>query len=175
MSVNKKIELEERARSWLLAHPVGSEVILGDRREIVTGAQVCFGVPSAFLRGVRGPVPIERLTEPGNPGSLPTAKEMQAVREHAKHGAWVARNKALATGDDGRREEYEGEAEALDLLAKTADQCLALLEVMDGSPKAPTVAEDEAGRAAGLDPMQHTGRWHWFDDEGRIARGPKIG
>lgn len=99
---------------------------------------------------------------------------LRAVHEHAKHGAWVARNKASATGDDGRREEHEGEAEALDLLAKTADQCLALLEVMDGSPKAPTVAEDEAGREAGLYPMQHCGRWHWFDNEGRVVRGPKI-
>ena len=170
-----KIDLEEQVRVWLLAHPVGSEVIFADRRMVVAGAQVCFGVPSAFLRGAPGPVSIERLSEPGKPGSLPTAREMQAVREHAKHGAWVARNKARATGDDSRREEYEGEAESLDLLVKTAEECLALLEVIEGSTKAPTAAEDDAGRAATMYPAQQSGRWHWFDSEGRLVRGPKIG
>lgn len=125
----------------------------------------------AFLRGVRGPTPIARMLAPD---ALPTAAEMLTLIEHAKHAAWVARNKASATGNDDRREEYEGEAESLDMLAKTARQCLALLALAEGSTTAPTFDEDVAGRAAGICPVLQLHRWHWFDDQGRIVPGPKV-
>lgn len=106
--------------------------------------------------------------------ALPTEADMRALIASAKHGAWVARNKARATGDDDRREEYEGEAEGLDLLVKTAQQCLALLALTEGSTKAPTIEEDDAGRVAGIHSARGFLRWHWFDDQGRIVPGPKV-
>lgn len=170
--MSKQQTMEETIRAWNAAHPVGSEVAFDGHTSVVAApAQVCFGEPMAFLRGVRGPVPIANLSAPE---ALPTAADMRALIEHAKHGAWVARNKASATGNDDRREEYESEAENLDALAKTARQCLALLALFEGSTKAPTIDEDEAGRAAGIYPMLQLYRWHWFDDQGRIVPGPKV-
>lgn len=180
--MSKQQSMDETIRAWNEAHPVGSEVTFdGHTSTVAAPAQVCFGEPMAFMRGVRGPVPIANLSAPeahpvgsdaafanigesclGEPmvflpdarGPVaiaklsPTAPEMLALIEHAKHGAWVARNKASATGNDDRREEYEGEAANLDV--------------------------DEAGRAAGLSPVCCNGRWHWFDDQGRIVPGPKV-
>lgn len=170
--MNKQQTTEETIRAWNEAHPVGSEVSFDGHASIVAApAQVCFGEPMAFLRGVSGPVAIAKMSAPE---ALPTEPEMLALIEHATHSAWVARNKASATGNDDRREEYEGEAENLDLLAKTARQCLALLALTEGSTEAPTLPERSAGIGAGISPAPHLCRWRWFDSEGRIVPGPKA-
>lgn len=158
--MSEKQMMEETIRARNESHPVGSDAAFANIGES------CLGEPMVFLPDARGPVAIAKLS--------PTAPEMLALIEHAKHGAWVARNKASATGNDDRREEYEGEAESLDVLAKTAQQCLALLALFEGSTKAPTIDEDEAGRAAGIYPILQLCRWHWFDDQGRIVPGPKV-
>jgi hypothetical protein len=65
------------------SHPVGSDAAFANIGES------CLGEPMVFLPDARGPVAIAKLS--------PTAPEMLALIEHAKHGAWVARNKARAT------------------------------------------------------------------------------
>lgn len=53
-----------------------------------------------------------------------------------------------------------------------AEEVLLLRALLDGRTSPPTVIEDEAARSAGLYPVQLSGRWHLFDDAGRLRAWP---
>lgn len=58
------------------------------------------------------------------------------------------------------------------LTARLARTVIALHAIVEGRTTAPSFEEDDAARRAGFYPVKLAGRWHFYDNDGRMRAWP---